>query len=98
MGKTIEKHEEFYNRYLIIKRTPKRGLRVIFNEDEIQKYRKRYSGFFCILSNKIKSAKEALEIYRNKDIVENCFDDLKNQLDMKRLRVHTYILAQYVTR
>jgi transposase len=30
-----------------------------------------------------------LEVYRNKDIVENCFDDLKNQLDMKRLRVHS---------
>ena len=25
--------------------------------------------------------------YRNKDVVENSFDDLKNQLDMKRLRV-----------
>ena len=32
---------------------------------------------------------EALFIYRNKDVVENCFDDLKNHLDMKRLRVHT---------
>ena len=31
---------------------------------------------------------EALQIYRNKDVVENSFDDLKNQIDMKRLRVH----------
>jgi len=29
------------------------------------------------------------ELYRNKDVVENCFDDLKNHLDMKRLRVHS---------
>ncbi|MCF6177390.1 MAG: hypothetical protein L3J71_16675 [Victivallaceae bacterium] len=28
-------------------------------------------------------------IYRTKDTVENCFDDLKNHLDMKRLRVHS---------
>jgi hypothetical protein len=41
------------------------------------------------MSNKIKSAKEALEIYRTKDVVEKSFDDLKNHLDMKRLRVHT---------
>jgi transposase len=30
-----------------------------------------------------------LSVYRNKDVVENCFDDLKNSLDMKRLRVHS---------
>ena len=41
------------------------------------------------MSNKIQSAEEALATYRNKDVVENCFDDLKNHLDMKRLRVHS---------
>lgn len=88
-GNTVEKHEDFYRRYLIVKETPKRGLKITFNDEEIQKYRKRYSGFFCILSNKIKTAKEALSVYRTKDVVENSFDDLKNHLDMKRLRVHT---------
>jgi len=88
-GNPNEKHEEFYRRYLILKETPKRGLQVTFNDEEIQKHRKRYSGFFCILSNEIKSAKEALSVYRTKDVVENSFDDLKNHLDMKRLRVHT---------
>ena len=87
-GKRIKEHEEFYERYLIIKDTPKRGIKVDFNDDEIQKSRKKYCGFFCIMSNKIKSAKEALEVYRTKDVVEKSFDDLKNHLDMKRLRVH----------
>lgn len=32
---------------------------------------------------------EALRVYRDKDAVEKCFDDLKNQLDMKRLRIHS---------
>ena len=73
----------------IIKDTPKRGLQVKFNDEEIQEARKKHSGFFCILSNKIKDAKEALRVYRNKDVVENCFDDLKNHMDMKRLRVHS---------
>lgn len=88
-GKPHEEHEEFYRRYLVVRQTPKRGLRVEFNEEEIQRHRKRYSGFFCILSNQIKTAEEALNVYRNKDVVENCFDDLKNHMDMKRLRVHT---------
>ena len=52
-------------------------------------YLHKYCGFFCILSNKIKNADEALNVYRNKDVVENSFDDLKNHLDMKRLRVHS---------
>ena len=88
-GKQIEAHEKLYERYFIIKRTPKRGLSVEFNDAEILKFRKRYSGFFCIISNKIKHAAEALSVYRGKDVVENCFDDLKNHLDMKRLRVHS---------
>lgn len=88
-GKQVKEHEDLYRRYLIIKETPKRGLKVDYNEEEISKYRDRYSGFVCIFSNKIKDAAEALEVYRNKDVVENCFDDLKNHLDMKRLRVHS---------
>ena len=32
---------------------------------------------------------EALRVYRDKDVVEKCFDDLKNLLDMRRLRMHS---------
>jgi hypothetical protein len=88
-GNKVEQHEEYYERYLIVKETPKRGVKVDFNEEEISKFRKKYCGFFCVLSNKIKDPAETLSNYRNKDVVENCFDDLKNHLDMKRLRVHT---------
>ena len=37
----------------------------------------------------VKDKVKALEIYRSKDAVEKNFDDLKNDLDMKRLRIHT---------
>ena len=86
-GQHVKKNEEYYQRYYIIKETPKRGRKVEYNHEAIQKYRKRYSGFFVLLSNATKDAMEALQIYRNKDVVENSFDDLKNQLAMKRLRV-----------
>ena len=84
-----DSNQEFYERFFIIKRTPKRGLSVNYNEIEIQKYRKRYAGFSCILTNVKVDSGELLEVYRRKDIVENCFDDLKNSLDMKRLRMHS---------
>jgi len=40
-------------------------------------------------TNDIKDQVEALRVNRDKDYVEKCFDDLKNQLDIKRLRIHT---------
>jgi transposase len=88
-GKRVKANEECYARFLLVKETPKRGLRVTFNDEEIQKQRKRYAGFFCILSTTFKDPMDALQVYRAKDAVENSFDDLKNQLDMKRLRIHT---------
>ena len=81
--------KSLYERFFIVKRTPKRGLTVSYNEAEIQKYRKRYAGFFCILTNVKIDSGDLLELYRRKDVVEKCFDDLKNGLDMKRLRVHS---------
>jgi transposase len=48
-----------------------------------------YAGFQGLLSNGIKDPVEAMKVYRDKDAVEKCFDDLKNSLDMKRLRMHT---------
>ena len=84
-----ESNRELYDRFFIVKRTPKRGLSVKYNDAAIQKYRKRYAGFFCILTNVKTDSGELLEVYRRKDVVENCFDDLKNSLDMKRLRIHT---------
>lgn len=88
LNNIVEAHETLYERYFLVKETPKRGRTVEFNNQAIQKHRKRYCGFFCIISNKTKSAKETLKNYRDKDAVENSFDDLKNSLDMKRLRVH----------
>ncbi len=86
-GQLVKNHEEYYQRYFTISDTPKRGCKIQYNNDAIQKHRNRYAGFFVILSNVTKDAIDALKIYRNKDVVENSFDDLKNQLDMKRLRV-----------
>jgi transposase len=46
-------------------------------------------GFFCILSNTNMDSARALDIYRRKDMIEKGFDDLKNHIDMKRMRTHS---------
>ena len=84
-----EANKELYERFFIMKKTPQRGLSVAYNDDEIQKYRKRYAGFSCILTNVKTDSGELLDTYRGREVVENCFDDLKNSLDMRRLRIHS---------
>lgn len=84
----VKEHEPHYQRFFIVKNTPVRGRQVRFNSEAVEAYRNCYAGFFTLFTNDIKDPVAALEPYRNKDVVENCFDDLKNQLDMKRLRVH----------
>lgn len=84
-GKLLNEYSEFF----IIKTTPKRGVVVSYNREMIKQYINRYAGFQALLSNAVKDPIETLQIYRDKDVVEKCFDDLKNALDMKRLRMHS---------
>lgn len=44
-------------------------------------------GFFCLVSNKDLTLSEALMIYRQKDSIEKIFHSLKNEIDIKPLRV-----------
>ena len=88
-GKKIPEHESYYEQFFHIKITPKRGIKVSYNNEAIEAYRSRYAGFFTLISTKEKDATKALQVYRDKDVIEKSFDDLKNTLDMKRLRVHS---------
>ena len=85
--KKVEDHENQYNTYFKVKHL-KSGIKVErINEKIIDAM--RHKGFCVILSNNIKNASEAIEIYRNKDVVEKSFDDMKNELDLNRLRIHS---------
>jgi len=44
-------------------------------------------GFFCLVSNKNLTLSKALSIYRQKDSIEKIFQSLKNEIDIKPLRV-----------
>lgn len=87
-NKLIKDHQKYYENYFFVKKTPKKGKQISYNQQAIDAYKKNTAGFLVLLSNDIKDPVEAIKIYRNKDVVEKAFDNLKNRLDMKRLRVH----------
>lgn len=82
-------NQAFYDRYFFVRDLPKRGRKVQYNENAISRHKQNHSGWLVILSNKTRDAAEALRSYRQKDTIEKGFDDLKNDLDMKRLRIHS---------
>ena len=60
--------------------------KVIAKQDTIDQAQKDY-GFFALISNEINEPIKALEIYRNKDLIEKGFGNLKERLNMRRTTV-----------
>lgn len=85
-GKRIPEHENLYTKYFTVKTTPVRGVQVSVKEDEV-KSAKRYYGFFALLSSEKMESLTALALYRNKDLVEKAFGNLKERLNMRRTLV-----------
>jgi transposase len=77
-GKRAPEHENLYNKYFILK-----GTRVSVNEEAVTKA-KRYYGIFALMSNEKMDSIQALDTYRNKDLVEKAFGNLKERLNMRR--------------
>jgi transposase len=77
-----------YEKYFIVKNTPKRGYCVRRNMTAVNEFKADYAGYWVIVTNFEKNAKEALNLYRLRSRVEQHYDDLKNELDMMRVRTH----------
>ena len=84
--KRIPEHEKQYAKYFQVNTTPARGTKVVAREEAIVEAKKNY-GYFVLLSNEVKNPLEALEIYRNKDLVEKAFGNLKERLSFNRTAV-----------
>ena len=82
-GKRMAEHEKLYAKYFEWKTTPKRGTKVSV-KDEVVLQAKKYFGFFCLVSNESMDDICALQIYRNKDLVEKAFGNLKERLNLRR--------------
>jgi len=81
--------DESSRKYLIIRKSENTssGYTVNIREEVVAKELET-AGWLVVLSNDVSDAKEALSIYRRKDVVEKGFLRLKTQLDLGRLRVH----------
>ncbi|NOR26820.1 MAG: transposase, partial [Desulforhopalus sp.] len=85
-GQRQPDHEKQYAKYFEIKSTPVRGTKVVAKPGVMEESKRNY-GYFVLLSNDIKDATKALETYRNRDLVEKAFNNLKERLSLRRVAV-----------
>ena len=84
-----------YDRYFFINRSSKDGSLSFRRNDKAINKALEQCGFFLIAETDFKKATaEILDIYRRRDVVEKSFDSLKNDLDMKRLYIHSDAVAE----
>jgi transposase len=85
-----KKHQKEFKKYLNIRKslTSSRGYTVKIREDVLEKELET-SGWLVMVSSHVADCKEALSIYRAKDVVEKGFMRLKNSIDLGRLRIHS---------
>jgi len=82
IDKTADQQQKnFCKQYFTIKKT-----KIVHNEEKIRKHTANF-GYFILLSNEIKDPTDVLRYYRNKDLIEKAFSNLKNRLEMKRTTV-----------
>jgi len=85
-GRRNPGNEKLYTRYFDVKATPVRGIKASAKQKTMDDAKLNY-GYFALISNEVKDPIEALEIYRNKDLVEKAFGNLKERLNLRRLCV-----------
>jgi transposase len=86
-GKCKREHVEGYEKYFTVKESSEGGgVLVVVNEVAVAKV-KRYFGFFALLSSVDLGSVGALELYRNRDLVEKAFGNVKDRLNLRRVLV-----------
>jgi len=85
-GNLVLEHKSLYEKYFDVVITPVRGAKVTAKQEAMDEAKKNY-GYFALISNELKDPAEALKIYRNKDLVEKAFSNIKERLDCRRLAV-----------
>ncbi|MDE5553125.1 MAG: transposase [Malacoplasma sp.] len=84
----ISKDNKEVQKYFSFQKT-KDGSYNVHRKEDVMNEQIKTIGYFVILTNDIKDPTEVLKIYRTKDVVENSFDNINNDLDLERLRIHS---------
>lgn len=82
--------DEDCQKYLSIRKaeSPENGYTVSIRADVVERSIQT-AGWVVLISNDVSDAQQAMNIYRDKDVVEKGFMRLKNSIDLGRLRVHS---------
>lgn len=84
----IDYEDNEVQKYFIIKKL-KNGTFKISKNDEAIARSSLNDGYFLLLTNESSDSKSILENYKLKDSIEKSFDNIKNDLDLYRLRIHS---------
>jgi len=87
-GKDTVAHRKDIEKYLSVHKGRGRLKKADVREDALCR-RLETAGWFVLLGNGNLTAQQAYDIYRKKDVIEKAFMKYKNQLGLRRLRVHT---------
>jgi transposase len=82
-------HADAFKRYLSIKKSKTTGKVNVSVRHEAVEQELVHAGWMVLLTNQVKDAQEALRIYRARDAVEKGFLSCKQDLDLRRLRIHS---------
>lgn len=77
-----------WSKYFAIEEIGDKALRYQMDYDKIDALKAQLGYFALISTDKALNAKQALNIYRQKDVIEKSFDQLKNGMDYRRMRTH----------
>jgi transposase len=91
VNKDTEPKKKYEEYFVIEKKKYAKKRTITYNLEKIQAHRDVYAGHICFLTNDstIATAEDALREYSTRDYIEKDFDEMKNDLDMGRIRVHT---------
>jgi transposase len=85
-----KKNQSGFKKYLSIRASAKTESGHTVNvKREVLEQELSHAGWLVLISSNVEDSKEALSIYRAKDVVEKGFYRLKNSIDLGRLRVHS---------
>ena len=87
-NKLNENHSDYYEKYFSVSDTPKRGRKVTEKVSLEEEFNKKYSGYWCLLSNEKRERSEIYEAYSQRNTAEIFYDMVKNDLNGDRVRSH----------
>jgi hypothetical protein len=90
-NESAELQKEFENYIKVYRKKYARRRTVEYDMAMIAQHKNKYAGYICFLTNDrtIGTALNALTEYSTRDYIEKDFDEMKNNLDIKRIRVQT---------